>query len=1206
MSSRGAKDMKQKIRICVLEKILKNFLSWSFMCSFIVSCADFSSNKDMFPARANIQTSVIENLVISYDANQFGLGYGITVNNVTPGSVVSLHKGSCDSSADSLLTENGTLTVKEETTYTEVDLYIKYTMGNKTECRKLDNKYIYLEKPVLSLDQDKTRDQPASPIFKVSNLFIGKKVKVEIFKSPDCSGEPFSRSHQTNTGAFEIKDSYTLIHGSYKYSVKQSYKDVSSCSNVLNYTYNKFPEFDGFMHERGQVYFYDNNQNRGIIIKNTTFMHKIRLYTGTSCEDEGKYIKTITTLSDRTEVETPNLADGMYRFSFKEFDSEDNFIGCYTSPRVKLKTPRYFSNSYGRIELDKTRSIISTYGMVEVNKILSKKVKHIYTSEYAFAILFEDGSVKSVGLGDQGGDSEDVRDKLNDGSKPVVSIVNTPSAFAALRSDGSVITWGSSNYGGNSSSVSGDIDGTIPVVKLWSNRYSFAALRSDGSVVSWGNTTNGGSMSASIKEKVYVVDGPEFSPVVSIFANYYTFAALRTNGSVVAWGNNTYGANTTSVESKINGEDVKVTAIYNTMGAFAVLRSDGSVVSWGYSSYGGDYSEVADKIGGSSVKVVTISSATRAFAAICTDGSVVTWGDANYGGKSTTVASKINGSNPVISISSSSQAFAALRSDGSIVTWGISSYGGNHASIADKVDGSVPVSKVISSDRAFAALRSDGSVVTWGGNAFGGDSSSVTSELSQGVNYLGGYNAGFYTEQEDTSLVIWPKLDTTLLDKPVSNVLMHENAVAILRKDGSVIGTGVYYYGNNQSETRDKLAGNVTKIVKTNRAFAALKDDGSVVTWGETGYGGTITDTSLLSKLDGTNDEVDVVELYSNNYAFAALRRDGSVVTWGNSNFGGSSFSVEDKLDGTVDVVQVVASRGAFAARLVDGSVVSWGADTDGGDYSGVANEIDGTDDEVDVVELYATNQAFAALRSNGSVVSWGHVTYGGDYSGVVSEIDGSTYPVEKVYSNTYAFAALRSNGSVVTWGSSSYGGKSTAVASKIGSDVTAIYSTERAFAALKSDGTVVTWGADGYGGSITGVASALNGTKSVIDVYATNSAFAALKDGNKNGEIVEDEDGSIVTWGSSSGGNSTSVSSELSSAVISVSSNYGAFAVIKSDGSVVSWGNSSYGGDSSSVADKLNGEVKVTKIIPVYKQGFIAEREDGTQVYWGSGRIEF
>ena len=68
--------------------------------------------------------------------------------------------------------------------------------------------------------------------------------------------------------------------------------------------------------------------------------------------------------------------------------------------------------------------------------------------------------------------------------------------------------------------------------------------------------------------------------------------------------------------------------------------------------------------------------------------------------------------------------------------------------------------------------------------------------------------------------------------------------------------------------------------------------------------------------------------------------------------------------------------------------------------------------------------------------------------------------------------------------------------------------------------------------------------------------AFAALKD-----------DGSVVTWGNArDGGDSSSVSSSLSSGVSQIFSNYRAFAALKDDGSVVTWGDSNHGGNSLSL----------------------------------------
>ncbi len=81
----------------------------------------------------------------------------------------------------------------------------------------------------------------------------------------------------------------------------------------------------------------------------------------------------------------------------------------------------------------------------------------------------------------------------------------------------------------------------------------------------------------------------------------------------------------------------------------------------------------------------------------------------------------------------------------------------------------------------------------------------------------------------------------------------------------------------------------------------------------------------------------------------------------------------------------------------------------------------------------------------------------------------------------------------------------------------------------------MVTWGAAATGGDSSTVATELG--SGVTTVFSSRYAFAALK-----------SDGSVVTWGaSSSGGDSSTVATELSSGVTTVSSSFYAFAALRS-----------------------------------------------------------
>ena len=144
---------------------------------------------------------------------------------------------------------------------------------------------------------------------------------------------------------------------------------------------------------------------------------------------------------------------------------------------------------------------------------LSSEVSTIYSNDYAFAALKEDGSVVTWGLSDRGGDSSIVASELSNG---VTTIYSNYFSFAALKDDGSVVTWGESDYGGDSSSVASAL--SSGVTTIYSNFYAFAALKDDGSVVTWGLSIRGGD-SDSVAS--YLSGG-----VSSIFSNNGAFAAL--------------------------------------------------------------------------------------------------------------------------------------------------------------------------------------------------------------------------------------------------------------------------------------------------------------------------------------------------------------------------------------------------------------------------------------------------------------------------------------------------------------------------------------------------------------------------------------------------------------------------------------------------------------------------------------------------------
>ena len=128
-------------------------------------------------------------------------------------------------------------------------------------------------------------------------------------------------------------------------------------------------------------------------------------------------------------------------------------------------------------------------------------------------------------------------------------------------------------------------------------------------------------------------------------------------------------------------------------------------------------------------------------------------------------------------------------------------------------------------------------------------------------------------------------------------------------------------------------------------------------------------------------------------------------------------------------------------------------------------------------------------------------------------------------------------------------------------SGVTQIFSNEYAFAALKEDGSVVTWGSSWAGGTSSFTSGKLS--SGVSQISSTETAFAALKD-----------DGSVVVWGEPLTGGVIPSGNNHKFGVTHIFSNQGSFAALKEDGSVFTWGDSNYGGDSSSVSTDLQSGV--------------------------------
>ena len=298
----------------------------------------------------------------------------------------------------------------------------------------------------------------------------------------------------------------------------------------------------------------------------------------------------------------------------------------------------------------------------------------------------------------------------------------------------------------------------------------------------------------------------------------------------------------------------------------------------------------------------------------------------------------------------------------------------------------------------------------------------------------------------------------------------------------------------------------------------------------------------------------------------------GKATAWGAVGSGGNINTITGGAI-TSDVVALYSSLHAFAALKTNGSVSTWGDNASGGNQT-VGSTSVASNLTSGVVEICFAQYSMAALKSDGTVVTWGHTSYGGVSSSVVLT------NVVDIYSGSYAFAALKTNGSLVTWGSS--GGDSSSASPNLNSGVVSVNMSHGAGAALKSDGSVVTWPTGGTtGGNSSAVTSSIS--SNVVVVYTDYfNTFAALKN-----------DGRVITWGTPPSG--IAASSVTLTNIVSLNGRNFAYAALNINGGVVTWGQSTAGGDSS-------GKSLSSDVVKVYNAytAFAALKFDGSVVTWG------
>ena len=311
----------------------------------------------------------------------------------------------------------------------------------------------------------------------------------------------------------------------------------------------------------------------------------------------------------------------------------------------------------------------------------------------------------------------------------------------------------------------------------------------------------------------------------------------------------------------------------------------------------------------------------------------------------------------------------------------------------------------------------------------------------------------------------------------------------------------------------------VIAVAAGSKHSLALLSDGKVMAWGSNEEGqlgnGTTTysDVPVVVKETGGKELTGVTAIAAGGWSSFARLSNGTVMAWGSNSEGQLGDATTANSDVAVPVkesaaktakalsgVTAIAAGGEHTlALLSDGKVMAWGDDELGelGDGKTTKSDIPVTVSGLPpkgatVTAIAAGMEHSLALLSNGTAMAWG------------SNLDGQLgigYEEVKVGEEEIELVEIEKS--------------SVPVAVKILTGATALAAGGEHSLALLSDGTVMAWGSnrsgqlgDGTSGEVAETPQAVHELSEVAAVSAgTRHSLALLRDGT------------IVAWGSNSGG---------------------------------------------------------------------------------------
>ena len=717
-----------------------------------------------------------------------------------------------------------------------------------------------------------------------------------------------------------------------------------------------------------------------------------------------------------------------------------------------------------------------------------------------------------------------IYDSNNEDNNYAIDVAAGSYHTVVLKQDGTVWTVGLNNYGqlGNGTNTSSDefvkVEGLQEkVIAIAANNLTTYALTENGNVYGWGYNSYGQLGINSTATCYSPVKMQKISDIIQISAGENYLVMLDANGSVWSVGYNgsgQFGLNNTSnyyLPQKMLSEDGnKILTNIKKVAAGTihtlVLTEEGTAYAVGYSGYG----QLGNGTNKTQMLPVKMIDKDKNVVKNIKDIAANGYSSMVYV-KDTSVENTQNDTNKT-----SGLYVAGYNNYGQLFTKNTTKQ--MYLTKVQENNNIITMASTKNTSYQTSAIADDlGLVYTVGYNGNGemGDDSTTTtteptniSEASLKVNptkIVLNLNSSNISEKIEANT----DLGFNLLYSEVTNeeVTFKSQDAKIASVDNDGVVTGNTYGTTTIEVTTNKLPNKVLvdvqvlrknditipKVVSMNDFSVALKADGTVWTWGYNYQGQLgLGDNSNRYKPTQVNIK-DVIDVAAGSNHVLALTKDGKLYSFGSNSYGqlgrqGNTL-IPQEIEGLENVIKIAASTYHSMALTSEGNVYTWGYNGYGqlGNGTSTSNAKPSKIKIKNIVKIAAANQTSAAVDGDGNLYAWGYNGYGQLGNGTtnsqyfprkVSSLDG----IIDVAVEDNTIIALNENGNVFSSGYNKYGnlGNSSTQdrykfenvkenSENILTNVKSIEAGNNYAIAIKEDGTAVTWGYNSYGQSSNG-----------------------------------------------------------------------------------------------------------------------------------------